>query len=132
MDNTRVRLAKELAAARAKENEYISRPGIAYSRGASNLDAGIADRRNFAVRWRKAALELPGTLTMRKVKVVSRFENEHYSFTVLSSDGVDQFAVELTAGPNFIYRWVQMEAGETAEEALKRDGFKIEGGQNDH
>jgi hypothetical protein len=120
-------LRAELRKAEGNVGKYISRPGIHYSWfGAAALDQGIQDKRDFAVQWRRHALDLAehGVLTVRKVTVrwptYSRHGFEGYgparSYLVFSVHGVEAYAVYPSGSSNYPHR-------ELGPEAL-RDGFE--------
>jgi len=134
----RAKLEAELKHAEGQVGKYVSRPGVDYARFGYQLDAGIATRRDFAVRWRRRVLELAGDkeLTERRVRAIKPvrfgFDGGDRTYRVFAADGKDIYAVCPTAGPNCFdgcYGLLPDERdARTLAELLDADGWKIVGG----
>ena len=123
-------LTRELEAAEANVGKFVSRPGTDYYTFGYRFDAGIAEKRDFAVTWRKWVLEVAAgrPLTTRTVKVyraaVGGEEMAERTYRVYATEGKDLVAVFTRGSSNYIGRTLAMKDGETAEETLRREGWK--------
>lgn len=129
------RLRRELASAKENLDKYISRPGIEYARGAYNLDQGIQAKREFAVEWRKAVLNLAsGRAIIDRPLCARPLSDVHCQYVrkyrVFLADGHDILAVYAPGGIYHLDRLVEIAYPLTAELVLTSKGYKIVGGSH--
>ncbi len=121
-------LRREIATAQGNADKYVSRPGCDYGRFGYNLDAGIADKRSFAVSWRLWVLELAAgrQIQSRTVTVYGYGDVEVHerTYRVFSTDGQDFAAVYTRGGANCLGRYVKTPTGNVAD-ALRADGWQV-------
>ena len=122
-------LRRELAAAEKNVDKYIARPGRDYASFGYALDGAIADKREFAVRWRKWVLEEAAgrpiesrSLTVRNIYTEDGERSER-TYRVFSTRGRDFAAVYAVGGSNCIGRLVSTPTGNVMDE-LRRDGWR--------
>jgi hypothetical protein len=122
-------LRRELAAAERNVGKYIARPGRDYASFGYALDGAIADKREFAVAWRKWVLEEAAgrpiesrTLTVRNI-YVENGERSERTYRVFSSRGRDFAAVYAIGGSNCPGRLVSTPTGDVMDE-LRREGWR--------
>ena len=121
-------LRREIATAQGNTEKSVSRPGCDYGRFGYNLDAGIADKRSFAVAWRLWVLELAAgrPIESRTVAAYAYGDVECFErvYRVFSTGGVDFAAVYTRGGSNCVGRYVQTPTGNVAD-ALRADGWRV-------
>lgn len=126
------RLQRELSAARASVGKYVRRPGCDYSRFGYNLDAAIADKRDFAVSWRTQVLEVAAgrPISEHSVRVISFGYGDDTCerlYRVFVVDGRDVLAVYAKGGSNCTGRIVEIADGTTAKDKFRKDGWRVIG-----
>lgn len=121
-------LRREIAAAMQNREKRVSRPGRDYARFGYNLDAAIADKRLFAVEWRRWILDVADGRPIESRSLTAygydAGESIKRTYKVFSSNGRDVAAVYAKGGSNCLGRFVKIASGSSAEETLRRDGWR--------
>lgn len=130
-DPVRARLEREIIAAKRKRDTPINgRHELDYSTFAFNLDAGIDQKRDFALRWRQHVIDIAGkgVITERTVKVWRHGDLDviNRSYRVFAVDGVEMYAVCPACGPNSLDREIFMALRtQTIEAYLRAEDWHI-------
>lgn len=123
-------LRREIVAAMQNAGKRVSRPGRDYAHFGYNLDAAIADKRAFAVEWRRWILDVADgrPIESRSLTVYGydggSGESIKRVYKVFSSNGRDVAAVYAKGGSNCLGRFVKIASDSSAEETLRRDGWR--------
>ncbi len=123
-------LRREIATAMQNTEKHVARHGRDYALFGYSFDAAIADKRAFAVEWRKWVLEVAdGRPIESRSLTVYGYDGESGEsykrvYKVFSSNGRDVAAVYAKGGSNCLGRFVKIASGSSAEETLRRDGWR--------